>query len=90
MVVLERMVFVHAGLSAKHIRYYRSLDRMNATAVERFTDSDYHTKDYGVRATNFGKVIGLTYRWYAAAPRTLPPCLGGTSGGAFDTTISQV
>jgi len=89
-VVLGRTVFVHAGLTAEHVRYYGSLDQMNAAAAEWFADSDYHTGDYGVRTTDVGKDTGPAERRYAAASRTLPPCLGGTLGGAFETATSPV
>jgi len=79
-VVVGHTVFVHAGLTAEHMRSYGGIEGMNKSANDWITSSHHGQNRNGGDFTSTEEVINYANRRARLATSQQPPCLGGGTG----------
>lgn len=78
--VVGRTVFVHAGLTASHLREYGSLEEINRSAREYLLDDHHGENNYEGSYETVAEVVESAKNRARAQTRTLPSSLGGGGG----------
>jgi len=79
-VLVGRTVFVHAGLTADHLKSYGGIQGMNKAATDWITMSHHGQNRNKGDFTTSEEVIDYANRRATLASKQLPPCLGGGIG----------
>jgi len=79
-VVVGRTVFVHAGLTASHVREYGSIETMNQAAADWVLHQHHGENDYEGHYDTVAQVVESAQKRARGATKKMPNCLGGGSG----------
>ena len=79
-VVVGKTVFVHAGLTANHVREYGSIERMNQAARDWIVHQHHGENDYEGHYETVSQVVESAQKRARGATKKMPNCLGGGQG----------
>lgn len=79
-VIVGRTVFVHAGLTAAHLREYGSIESMNQSARDWILQPHHGEHDYVGTYETVAEVVESAQKRARGATRKMPNALGGGTG----------